>query len=62
MNRQEWEKRWMLENIRNKIFLEQEYKNKQKIKKEYEIIKEWEQRVQECEDNYWRSRLGKPLQ
>ena len=56
MNRQEWEKRWMLENIRNKIFLEQEYKNKQKIKKE------WEQRVQECEDNYWRSRLGKPLQ
>jgi hypothetical protein len=62
MNRQEWEKRWMLENIRNKIFLEQEYKNKQKIKKEYEIKKEWEQRVQECEDNYWRSRLGKPLQ
>ena len=51
----------MLENIRNKIFLEQEYKNKQKIKKEYEIKKEWEQRVQECEDNYWRSRLGKPL-
>lgn len=62
MNRQEWEKRWMLENIRNKIFLEQEYKNKQKSKKEYEIKKEWEQRVQECEDNYWRSRLGKPLQ
>lgn len=52
----------MLENIRNKIFLEQEYENKQKSKKEYEIKKEWEQRVQECEDNYWRSRLGKPLQ
>ena len=62
MNRQEWEKRWMLENIRNKIFLEQEYENKQKSKKEYEIKKELEQKVQECEDNYWRSRLGKPLQ
>ena len=52
----------MLENIRNKIFLEQEYENKQKSKSEYEIKKEWEQRVQECEDDYWRSRLGKPLQ
>lgn len=61
MNRWEWEKQWLLGNIRNKIFLEQEYKNKHKSKSEYENKKEWEQRVQECEDNYWRSRLGKPL-
>ena len=62
MNQQEWERQRLLENIREKMFLEQEYKNKHKFKSEYEIAKEWEQRVQECEDNYWRSRLGRPLQ
>lgn len=30
-------------------------------KSEKEQKRQWEQRVQECEDNYWRSRLGKPL-
>lgn len=30
-------------------------------KSEREQKRQWEQRVQECEDNYWRNRLGKPL-
>lgn len=30
-------------------------------KSEKEQKKQWEQRVQECEENYWRSKLGKPL-
>lgn len=61
MNRQEWEKRWLLENVRNKIFLEREYKNKQKQKNEYERKKELEKRMREYEDDYWRNKLGRPL-
>ena len=30
-------------------------------KSEKEQKKQWEQRVQECEENDWRSKLGKPL-